>query len=321
MQKLPCRVALVACALLAGAAFAQPYPAKPVRVIVNFPPGAGTDISTRLVTAKLTETLGQQFLVDNRPGAAGNIGVELAARAAPDGYTLLTATAAAAISQTLYGRIGYDLNRDFTPVAMIASAPFILAVHPGVPVKSMQELIALAKSRPGQLSYGTPGTGSSPHLAGELLKMQAGIDILHVPYKGVVAAVTDVIGGNVSMVLGNTLTVLPNMKSGRLRAIAITSAERSAIAPELPTVAESGLPGFESRTWYGLMAPAATPREVVRTLNGAVVRVLQLADVRDKLLAQGAEPLPGTPAQMGELVRSEIVKWGKVVKAAHVRPE
>lgn len=315
------RFAVIACAFLACIATAQPYPVKPVRVIVNFPPGAGTDISTRLVTAKLTEMFGQQFLVDNRPGAAGNIGVELAARAAPDGYTLLTATAAAAVSQTLFSKIGFDLNRDFTPVAMIASAPFVLAVHPSVPAKSLQELIALAKSRPGQLSYATPGTGSSPHLAGELLKMQAGIDLLHVPYKGMVPAITDVIGGSVSIIFGNTLVVLPNIKSGRVRGIAITSARRSGVAPELPTVAESGFPGFESGTWYGMMAPVRTPRDIVARLSDAVTRIVQFADVREKLIAQGAEPLTGTPAQMGEFVHSEIAKWGKVAKAAGIRVE
>ena len=321
MNRFLCQVAIIAGLLVVSLAAAQSYPSRPVRVIVNFPPGAGTDIATRLVTAKLAEALGQQFLVDNRSGAAGNIGVELAARAAPDGYTLLTATAAAAISQTVFPRITFDLNRDFTPVAMLASAPFVLAVHPSVQAKSMQELVALAKAKPGQLSYATPGTGSSPHLAGELLKMQTGVDILHVPYKGMVPAVTDVMGGNVSIIFGNTLVVVPNVKSGRLRGLAITSARRSAIAPELPTIAETVVPGFESGTWYGLMAPAGTPREIVTRLNGAVTRIVQLADVREKLMAQGAEPLSGTPGQMGDFVRSEIAKWGKVAKAAGVRPD
>ncbi|HYK12638.1 MAG TPA: tripartite tricarboxylate transporter substrate-binding protein, partial [Burkholderiales bacterium] len=224
-----------ASALLAAVAGAQSYPVRPVRVIVNFPPGAGVDIATRIVTAKLGETLGQQFVIDNRAGAAGNIGVELAARAAPDGYTLLSGTAAIAISQTIFSKISYDLNRDFAPVAMIASAPFVLAVHPALPAKSLQEVIALAKARPGQLTYATPGTGSSPHLAGELLKMLAGVDILHVPYKGMVPAATDVMGGNVPILFGNTLVVVPAVKSGRLRGLAITSAKRSGAAPELPT--------------------------------------------------------------------------------------
>jgi tripartite-type tricarboxylate transporter receptor subunit TctC len=288
-------------------------------VIVTFPPGAGSDISTRLVTAKLSEQLGRQFVIDNRAGAAGNIGVELVAHAAPDGYTLLAVTASAAISQSAYSKAPFDLVKDFEPVALIASAPFILALHPSLPAKSLQELIALAKSRPGQLSYATPGTGSSPHLAGELFKMEMGIDILHVPYKGTVPAVADVIGGNVSMALANTLVALPQVKTGRLRGIAITSAKRSALVPELPTFAESGVRDFAAGTWYGLLAPARTQRDIVTRLNRAVVQIVQLPDVREKLAAQGAEPLTGTPEQAGEFIRSEIVRWRKVVKAAGIR--
>ncbi len=307
--------------LLACIAGAQLYPSRPVRVIVTFPPGAGTDIATRLVAAKLSDQLGRQFVVDNRAGAAGNIGVELAARAAPDGYTLLAVTAAAAISQSAYSKVPYDLVKDFAPVALIASAPFVLATHPSIPVRSLRELITMAKAKPGQLSYATPGTGSSPHLAGELLKMEAGIDILHVPYKGTVPATADVIAGNVSMALANTLVALPHVKGGRLRGIAITSAKRSAVAPEMPTFAESGLPGFEAGTWYGLLAPAGTPRDIVTRLNTAVVRIVQLPDIREKLAAQGAEPLTGTPEQAGQFVRNEVVRWAKVVKAAGIRLE
>ena len=308
-------------ALLAAVAGAQSYPVRPVRVIVNFPPGAGVDIATRIVTAKLGEALGQQFVIDNRAGAAGNIGVELAARAAPDGYTLLSGTAAIAISQTIFSKISYDLNRDFAPVAMIASAPFVLAVHPALPAKTLQEVIALAKARPGQLTYATPGTGSSPHLTFELFKMQAGIDVLHVPYKGMVPAVTDVIGGSVSMTLGNTLTVMPNVRNGRLRGIAITTAKRSAIAPELPTFFEAGLPGFQSGTWYAFLAPAKTPRDIVAKLNSAVIKIVHEPDVSAKLLAQGAEPLNATPEQMREFLSAEIAKWGKVAKASGAKFE
>ena len=308
-------------ALLAAVAGAQSYPVRPVRVIVNFPPGAGVDIATRIVTAKLGEALGQQFVIDNRAGAAGNIGVELAARAAPDGYTLLSGTAAIAISQTIFSKISYDLNRDFAPVAMIASAPFVLAVHPALPAKTLQEVIALAKARPGQLTYATPGTGSSPHLAFELFKMLAGIDVLHVPYKGMVPAVTDVIGGSVSMTLGNTLTVMPNVRNGRLRGIAITTAKRSAIAPELPTFSEAGLPGFQSGTWYAFLAPAKTPRDIVAKLNTAVIKIVHEPDVSAKLLAQGAEPLNATPEQMREFLSAEIAKWGKVAKASGAKFE
>jgi tripartite-type tricarboxylate transporter receptor subunit TctC len=309
---------ILGCAL-AFSASAQQYPVRPVRVIVNFPPGAGVDITTRLVAAKLSDALGQQFLVDNRAGAAGNIGIELASRAAPDGYTVLAATAAAAVSQTVFAKIPFDLVRDFAPVSMMASAPFVLAVHPTVQAKSLQELIALAKAKPGQLSYATPGTGSSPHLAGELLKMLSGTDILHVPYKGMVPAATDVMGGNVPILFGNSLVVLPPVRSGKLRGIAITTLRRSSVAPELPTIAESGFPGYESGTWYGLMAPARTPRDIVTRLSGAVVKAVQMGDVREKLLAQGAEPIIMTPEEMGAFVRAEIAKWGKVAKAAGIK--
>ena len=315
------RCAFAALALSTGIAAAQPYPSRPVRVIVTFPPGAGSDIATRLVTGKLAESLGRPFVIDNRAGAAGNIGVDMAAKAAPDGYTLLAVTASAAISQSAYLKTPFDLNRDFSPVALTASAPFILALHPSIPAKSLHDLIALAKASPGKYSYATPGTGSSPHMAGELLKMETGIDILHVPYKGTVPAVADVMGGNVSMALANTLVALPHVKTGRLRGIAITSAKRSAIAPDLPTIAESGVRGFESGTWYGFLAPAGTPRAVVAKLNGEIVRIVQLPDVREKLAAQGAEPLTGTPEQAGAFVRAEIARWAKVVKAAGIRLE
>jgi tripartite-type tricarboxylate transporter receptor subunit TctC len=307
-------------ALMALQAYAaQSYPTRPVRVIVTFPPGAGSDIATRLVTAKLTEALGRSFVVDNRAGAAGNIGVDMAAHSAPDGYTLLAVTAAAAISQSAYSKAPFDLVKDFAPVALTASAPFILAIHPSVPAKSFQELIALAKQNPGKYSYATPGTGSSPHMAGELLRMETGIDILHVPYKGTVPAIADVMAGNVSMALANTLVALPAVKSGRLRGVAITSAKRSALVPDLPTIAEAGVRGFESGTWYAFLAPAGTPREAIMLLNREISRIVQLPDIREKLAAQGAEPLTGTPEQTGAFVRGEVARWAKVVKAAGVR--
>jgi tripartite-type tricarboxylate transporter receptor subunit TctC len=312
-------IAVLLCSMLPCLAHAQAYPTRPVRVIVTFPPGAGSDITTRIVTTKLGEALGRAFVIDNRAGAAGNIGVDMAAHAPPDGYTLLAITAAAAISQSAYSKISFDLSRDFAPVAMMASAPFVLAVNPAIPAKSLKELIELAKAKPGGYSYATPGTGSSPHMAGELLKMELGIDLLHVPYKGTVPAVADVIAGNVSMALANTLVVLPQLRAGRLRGIAITSARRSSIVPELPTIAESGVRGFESGTWYGLLAPKGTSRSIIDRLNRETVRIVEMPDVREKLAAQGAEPHTGTPEQMGEFVRREIARWGKVVKAAGVR--
>ena len=304
-----------------GAVCAQIYPAKAVRIVVPFPPGAGVDIVTRLFTRRLTEMLGQQFIVDNRGGAAGNIGAEAAARAAPDGYTLLTAPSSVAISRSLYKNLSFDLARDFEPIALLASTPYVLVVHPSLPVRSVKDLIALAKARPAQLSFGSSGNGSGAHLAAELFKMQAHVDLLHVPYKGTAPAVTDLIAGQVSLVFGNTLSVLPQVKSGRLRALAITSARRGIATPELPTVAESGLPGFEAGTWFALLAPAGTLREIVMRLNATITKIGQTPEMRDLLTAQGAEPLGGAPEEVGAFVRSEIAKWGKVVAASGMRVE
>jgi tripartite-type tricarboxylate transporter receptor subunit TctC len=301
-------------ALAAAPAGAQSYPVRPVRVIVPFPAGAGVDITTRLIAPRLSEALRQQLVVENRAGAAGNIGAEVAARAAPDGYTLLAAPASLAISQTLYKKLPFDLVRDFQPVAMLASVPFILVVHPSLPVKNVKDLIALAKSRPGQINYASTGSGSSPHLTAEMLKMQARIDVVHVPYKGTPLAVTDLLSGQVSFMFANALSVLPQVSAGRLRALGITSAKRSATTPQLPTMAESGMPGFESGTWFALLAPAGTPREVVARLSGAVARVTQNKDVREKLAAQGAEALTMTPEQTAAYIKNEIAKWGKVVR-------
>jgi tripartite-type tricarboxylate transporter receptor subunit TctC len=309
-----------ALALASCGALAQTYPAKPVRVLVGFPPGAGVDITMRLVAAKLSESMGRPFVVDNRPGAAGNISVEVATRAAPDGYTLLGMTAAAAVSQSA-SKVSFDLGRDVTPVALIASTPFFIAVHPSVPARSLKTLIALAKGKPRQLSYSTPGTASTPHLAVELLKTETGIDLLHVPYKGTVPAIADTIAGNVSMTIANALTALPPINSKRLRGIAVTSLKRSANAPDIPTVAESGLKGFEAGTWYALAAPAGVPREIVARLNRAVLEIVQLPDIREKLLAQGAEPLTSTPEEAREFVRNEVARWARVVKAAGIRLE
>ena len=300
---------------------AQTYPVKTVRIVVPFPAGAGADTTTRLFTPKLTEALAQQFIVDNRAGAAGNIGAEAVARATADGYTLLTAPASLASSRSLYKNLSFDLARDFEPAAMLASAPFVLAVHPSVPAKSVQELIAFAKSRPGQLNFASTGIGGVNHLAAELFKHMAGIDIVHVPYKGTATAIPDLIGGQVSMMFTSTLSSLPHVKAGRLRALAITSAKRSLAAPELPTVAESGLGGYESSTWFALLAPAGTPREIVTRLNATIVAIGQTPEIRDRLVAQGAEPLGGTPEQVAAFIRSEIEKWGKAVAISGARAE
>ena len=302
-------------------AHAQSYPARPVRVLVGFPPGAGVDITTRLVTPRLAEALGQQFIVDNRPGAAGNIAAELAAKTPPDGYSLLSASAPIVMSQTLYKNLGFNLERDFEPVGLMASAPFILVVHPSLPAKSVKEFVALARSRPGQLSFASTGSGSTPHLSMEMLKAQAGINLVHVPYKGTPQAVLDLLSGQVQVMFANTLSVLPQVKSGRLRALAISSAKRSAAAPELPTVAESGMPGYESGTWFGLFAPASTPREIINRLNSELVRIIATADMKARLLDQGADPVTGTPEQFRAFVKTELAKWSKVVKAVGIKLE
>lgn len=300
---------------------AQSYPGRPVRVIVPFPPGAGVDITTRLFAPRLSETLGQPVVVENRAGAAGNIGAEVVARAAPDGYTLLAAPASLAISQTLYKKPPFDLLRDFQPAAMMASVPFVLVVHPSMPVKNLKDLIALARSRPGQINFASTGNGSGPHLTAEMLKMQARIDVVHVPYKGTPLAITDLLGGQVSFMFANTLSVLPHVGAGRLRALAITSAKRNAATPQLPTMEESGLRGFESGTWFAVLAPAGTPREVVARLGAEIGKLTQDSDIRAKLAVQGAEALTMTPEQTAAHLRSEIAKWGKVVLASGARVE
>ena len=313
---------LICCFALPGVpAGAQNYPVKPVRVVAGFPPGAGVDIMTRLVMPKLGEALGQQFIVDNRAGAAGNIAAELVSKASPDGYTLLAASAPITMSQALYKRLNYNLERDFEPVGLMASAPFVLVVHPSLPVKSVKEFIALAKAHPGQLYYASSGNGSTPHLSMEMFKSAAGIKLVHVPYRGSPQAVIDILSGQVQAMFANTLSVLPQVRAGRLRALAISSAKRSGSAPGLPTVAESGMSGYEAATWFALFAPAGTARDIINRLNGEMVRIIATADMQAAILAQGADPVTGTPEQVRAFVRSEVDKWGKVVRAVGITPE
>ena len=308
-------------ASLACAVCAQNYPSKPVRVIVPFPPGAGADIVARTVVPRLADAFGQQFVVDNRAGASGNLGAEVAAHAVPDGYTLLFTPASVASSQALYQKLGYNLEKDLEPVSLVASAPFVLVVHPSLPVKNVKELIAMAKAKPGQLLYASTGNGGSPHLATELFKLQAKIDIVHIPYKGTPPAVTDLIAGQVSMMFANTLSVLPYVNSGRLRALAISSAKRSAAAPTLPTVAESGMPGFEASTWFGVLAPTGTPKEIVIRLTGELRKVVQTKNLSDSLISQGADPIGTSAEEFRAQIRADIEKWTRTIKAAGVRAE
>jgi tripartite-type tricarboxylate transporter receptor subunit TctC len=314
-------VVLLATALSGGVLAQSAYPAKPVRILIGFPPGAGSDIVTRLVTPGLTKALGQQFLVDNRPGATGNIAAELVARAPADGYTLLTVTATLAINQSVYKKPPVDLMKDYDAVALLATVPFVLVVHPSLPTRSVKEFVAFAKARPGQVSFASTGQGGSPHLTGEMLRLQAALGLLHVPYKGTPQATTDLISGQITMMFANTASILPSVRAGRLRALAVSSAKRSGAAPEVPTMIEAGYPHFESGTWFALAAPSGTPRDAIQRVNAEVNRAVQLQEVRDKLAVQGAEPLSGSAEQTAAYFRSEIDKWAKVVKAAGIKGE
>ena len=311
--------ALFSMAAVQAHAQAPAYPAKPVKVIVALAAGSGADIVTRIFTAKLGETLGQQFVIENRGGAGGNIAVEAGARLPPDGYNLLALSAGQVINTALYPKLNYNLEKDFDAVGLMAAAPLILVVHPSLPVKSVKELIAFAKARPGRLYYASSGNGSSPHLAAEMFKMQAGIDIVHVPYRGSPQAVTDLIAGETSLVLLAPSSVMPHVLSGRLRAIGVASARRSATAPGLPTIAESGLPGYEAGTWTALLSPAGTSPDIVTRVNRELVATARLPEVRERLAAQGFDARTLTPAEFTAYLRAEIAKWAKVVKATGVR--
>jgi tripartite-type tricarboxylate transporter receptor subunit TctC len=312
--------ALLLAVSLGATSHAQDYPARPIRLIVGSSAGGGGDGVARVTAAKLTALLKQQMVVDNRPGAAGNIGAELVARAAPDGYTLLFAYTGHVINPALFKRLPFDSLRDFAPVGMIAVNHSALVVNPAVPAQSVKELVALAKSRPGRLSMGAL-VGGSQHLAGELFKTQAGVDILYVPYKGNAPATNDLIAGQVDMMFNTLALVAPLTKAGRLRALAIASEKRSELMPDLPTLSEAALPGFASNGWYGILAPAATPRGVVAKLNGALNSMLREADTLQRIKAMGNETAPGTPAQFDAFMRAEIPKWSDVARRAGIKQE
>lgn len=304
-----------------GAA-AQGYPAKPIRLIVPYPPGGPTDLVGRSVGQKLTEALGQQVVVENRAGAASAVGTEVAARSSADGYTLLLGTSAGfCINPALGGKLPYDAERDFAPISLVVINPQILVVHPSLPVHSVKSLIALAKTRPGQLNYASVGNASPQHLGMEMLKSMTGIDMVHVPYKGTAPAVTDILAGNVSLMFNSMPSVLPQTKSGKLRGIAVGSAKRSPAAPDIPTVAESGVPGFEYVTWYGLFAPAGTPRDIVNRLNAQVARMLADPELAKRFASQGAEPMSNTPEQLAQYRRAEFERWRKLIAEQKLRVE
>ena len=311
-----------ACLLAAGCAYAQPaYPSKPIRLILPFPPGGSTDIVARLIGQKLTESWGQPVLVDNRPGAGGNVAAEAASRAAPDGYTLFQANVANAIGATLYPKLNYDLVTSFAPVIQLATTPYVLLAHPAVPAKTTKELLALARARPGQLNYASAGGGSATHLSGELLKTMSGTNIVHVPYKGTGPAVTALLSGEVDLYFATVPAAMPLVSANKLRALGVTSARRSPLMPNVPTIAEAGLQGYETSTWHGILVPAATPAEIVTRLNAEIARILAQPDVKERLVGQGLDPVGGTADQFGAYIKAEIVKWARVVKASGARAE
>ena len=306
-----------------GAAQAQTYPVNTVRIIVAYAPGGGTDVMARLFAPRFTEALGQPFVVENRPGFGGNIGTELVAKAPPDGYTLLMTTAAHAINVSLYGgKVGYDPVRDFAPVSLVSAAPNMLSSHPSLPVKTLKELVALAKARPGELSYASPGGGTPQHLAMELFRHMAGIQVTHIPYNGGGPSVIASLGGQVPVLASSLPTALPHAKVGKLRALAVTSAQRSQLAPDYPTVDEAaGLKGYEANVWFGLFAPTGTPPAVISRLNAEIEKLEQQKDIRDRLTTLGFDPVRNTPEQFLQLLRTDVAKWAKVVRDSGAKPD
>ena len=292
---------------------AADYPTKPIRMIVGFAPGGGTDTTARAISAKLTDLLGQQVIIDNRAGAAGNIATDIVAKANPDGYTILMGTIAAlAINPSLYAKLPFDSIKDFAPIIQAVDSTNILSLHPSVAAGSVKELIALAKTK--SLNYGSSGVGGTGHLAGELFNTMAGVKMTHVPYKGGGPAMIDLIGGQVQLVFATAASAVTQIKAGKIKGIAVTTAKRSALMPNLPTISEAGLPGFDANNWYGLLAPAKTPRPVIMRLNTEVTKVLNMPDVKEFLFNQGLDPAPGTPEKFGAYIKSEMMKWAKVVK-------
>ncbi len=319
-MRLPALTLTLTLAATGAVAQGPAFPVKPVRIVVPSSPGGGTDILARVLAQKMAESLGQQFVVENRPGAGQVIGIEAVARAAPDGYTLLMAASAIVIAEVIYAKPPYDTLRDFAPVTLVASLPNILVVHPALPAKTVRELIALAKTRPGQLNYSSAGNGTSPHLSMELFRLMAGITLTHIPYKGTGPATVDLIAGQVQLSMPNVLTALPQIKGGKLRALGVTSTRRATGLPAIPAIAET-LPGYEAIQWYGLLAPAATPREIVARVQSETARILMLPEVKERLAADGADAVGNRPEEFAAYIRAELAKWGKVVKTGGIKLE
>ncbi len=318
-------MAVIAVIAAAGGADAlaqgSAYPNRPLRFIVPYAAGGNGDIVSRIIAQKLITQIGQQIVIDNRGGAGGNIGAELAARAAPDGYSIMLGTNTHVINMSLFAKLPYDIQRDFAPISLATSAPMVLVIHPSLPAKTVKEFIALAKAHPNKLNFGTGGSGSSAHVITELFRSMAGVQLTHVAYKGVAQATTDLIAGQIQMQFNSTSTALAHMQTGRVRALAISTATRSAAAPGLPTIAESGLPGFDASIWQGVFAPAKTPADIIARLNREIVAVLGASDIKEQLRVQGLDTLPSTPEQFATFVREEIAKWAKVIKVSGAKAD
>lgn len=317
---------LIALAVGSVSAYAQTpstgaYPTKPLKLLVGFAPGGGVDINARLLASKLSEFLGQQAIVENRPGAGTNIANEYVAKSPPDGYTLLMVPSTLAINPAIYKKVPYDALRDFAPITQTVSSGAILVVHPSIPVKTVKELIAFARARQGQLNYASAGAGTYPHMSMELFLSMAGLKMVHIPYKGTGPAMIDMIAGHVAVMSATILTGMPQIRSGRLRGLGITSAVRSPIVPEIPTIAESGLPGYEAVQWYGALVPVQVPKDIIARLHGEITRVLQMPDVKERFAGDGADPVGNTPEEFGRYIRDETVKWARVARAAGIKPE
>jgi tripartite-type tricarboxylate transporter receptor subunit TctC len=308
-------------ALTTTAALAQSYPSRPIRLVVPYPPGGGTDIIGRVVAQKIGDAMGQQVVVDNRGGAGGVIGTEIVAHALPDGYTLLMAPTSHVINPSIYRKLPYDTLKDFAPITLAASATILLATHPSVPAKTLKELIALAKAKPGELTFGSAGNGTVFHLAGELFKRQAGIQMTHVPFKGGGPTVAALAGGQISAAFETILTLSPHVKAGRVRGLAVTSTQRSSVMPDVPTTVELGFPGIVAENWYGFYAPAGTPKPIVTRVNAEIVKALKQPDVKERFQGLGTETMGGTPEQLGDFVRKELVKWSRTAKEAGAHVE
>ena len=313
-------IALCLLCATGGAALAQSYPTKPIRMMIGFPPGGGTDIIGRIVAQKLSEALGQQIIVDNRGGASGQLAAELLSRAAPDGYTIMMAhIAAVSILPSLVSKLPYDAQKDFAPVSLSAIGPNLLVVHPSVPVRTVKELIALAKARPGQLQNASPGAGTVQHLAGELFKLQAKVDMLHVPYKGSGQSIVDLIGGHVHLDFDAVPPVINHVRQGKLRALAVTSAKRFSLLPDMPTVEESGVPGFDMSTWWGIVAPAAVSKDIINRLHTEMVKAIRQPDAKERISGVGADIVGNTPEEFAAFIRTETEKYARIVKAANIK--